>query len=117
MIGMINKSIDELKDLPKIDEKSLYKIFGLDESKVLIMSITYDFTTNTVTVSYKDISEQMKQIQEIITKAIKIKKEIETETNEVKKAILISELAQLANQYNMILSEIGKEMPPLYDVI
>jgi len=92
-----------------------------DPTVIEITSVKVDLKNNKVYVMYNDYTEEMKKIQELITKALSIKNEISKEISsskpdETKLAILYGELSSIDNEYYKITSSIGVPKH-IYEVI
>jgi len=83
----------------------------LAEANYLLTEIRVNVETEQIFVVWKDYSEEEKRIAELTKKAMEIKELLATETDEVKKAVLVAELGKINEEYQKLAGI------PIYEVI
>lgn len=87
------------------------KLRVLAEASDPLTEIRVNIEEGRVFVIWKDYSEEEQKIAKLTTKALEIKEQLATETDEIKKAILQSELAKINDEYVKLAGV------PIYEVI
>jgi len=105
---VVGDIVDEVINVVSGYEKQLKE---LAETNYPLTEIRVNLETKQVFVVWKDYSDEEKRIAELTQKAIEIKNQLATTTDEVTKAVLIAELGEINKEY-IKLTNI-----PIYEVI
>ena len=93
---VVGDIVDEVINVVSGYEKQLRE---LAEADYPLTEVRINFETKQVFVVWKDYSEEEQRIAELTKRAMEIKESLASETDEVKKAVLIVELGQINEEY------------------
>ena len=93
---VVGDVVNEVVNVVNRYEKQLRELAGANYP---LTEIRVNFETKQVFVVWKDYSEEEQRIAELTKRAMEIKESLASETDEVKKAVLIAELGQINEEY------------------
>jgi len=105
---VVGDVVNEVVNIVNEYEKQLRE---LAEANYPLTEVRVNIETGQIFVVWKDYSEEEKRIADLTRQAIEIKESLTTETDEVKKAILVAELGEINKEYEKLTGI------PIYEVI